>query len=296
MQKIKEAVNNKVNSLKSWFIEKFWRQKSLLRKLKEKIDKKNKNRGWHDFAQMLMNMATVAAYCTISLAFAEYQKTEWFYIFSIMVILFFGGLSIWDFVCLLGWGKIKNFFKGLRSGIEDLFLWMKEAYPRLRLVLPAMAVLIGFTVYNYHDTKYYRNVAEVFGIPMGVGEPMSAAERQNCAGYWKIQNYPIKSRVELEYQEPYGQMEVMREYSSLYGMRMFQPAFRIVCCYRKGERDKYRSYGQEYFMTAREGLLMKHIMIRKATSSTAQKGTQRWDMYMTVLEMRRRESTLTCRK
>ena len=131
---------------------------------------------------------------------------------------------------------------------------------------------------------------------MGVGEPMSAAERQNCAGYWKIQNYPIKSRVELEYQEPYGQMEVMREYSSLYGMRMFQPAFRIVCCYRKGERDKYRSYGQEYFMTAREGLLMKHIMIRKATSSTAQKGTQRWDMYMTVLEMRRRESTLTCRK
>lgn len=200
---------------------------------------------------MLMNMATLAAYCTISLAFAEYQKTEWFYLFSIGVILLFGGLSIWDLVCLLGWKKLKHFFMLLWNGIKAMFRWMKKAYPKIRLVLPAMAVLIGFTVYNYHDTEYYRNVAELFGIPMGVGEPLSAAERQNCAGYWKIQNYPIKSRVELEYQEPYGQMKIMREYSTLYGMGIFQPASRIVCCYRKGERDKYRSYGQEYFMTAR---------------------------------------------
>lgn len=253
MQKIKEAVQIKVKNLKNWLISRFERLKDQCIKLEEKIDEKNKKRDWHDFAQMLMNMATLAAYCTISLALAEYQKTEWFYYFSVVVILLFGGLSFWDLLCLVRWKKLKHFFKHLWNGIKTMFFWIGKACSRSHLIHLATFILIGFTVvYNYHNTKYYKSVVEVYGIPLGVGEPMSVEERQNCAGYWKIKSYPIKRTVELEYQESYGQMKVMRQYSTLYGMGIFQPASRIVCYYRKGEKDKYRGYGKEHFMTARE--------------------------------------------
>ena len=207
---------------------------------------------WADFAQLLTNIVTLAAYCSISLAFAEYQKTEWIYYFSIGAVGIMGVLAAWDLICLINWDKWKKYFLKFWEKGKKLISWIKRIYPRIRFAVPAVILTAVLAVYNYHDTKYYKDVTEIYGVPMGIGESMSTEERKNSAEYWEIRHYPFKHKVELTFQESYGQMKVMKDYSTVYGMRIFQPTSRIVCEYRKGERDKYRELGQTYFMTARE--------------------------------------------
>lgn len=231
-------------------IEKFKLNK-LRDTLKSRIDKGSNKYSWSDFVELLASMATLATYFTISYAVAEYEKKVWLYIFYAVALAGMIYLTACKFICLFPWNICKKICLWVVKKVKAIVTRLREVYIRIRFAIPAVIALAGLLIYNYHNTEYYREVVEIYGVPVGTGEPMTLEERKNCAGYWKIENYPIKKQIKLEYQEPYGQMEIMRDKSTLYGMRMFQPTPHIVCRYRKGKKDKYRGYGQEHFITAK---------------------------------------------
>lgn len=102
------------------------------------------------------------------------------------------------------------------------------------LAVLALGIVGG---YNYSKTEYYAFIAEIYGIPVGQGEPLSSEERQQKSGYWKIQDYRFQHRIVLTYQEPYGHMEVMKKYSTAYSMPLFQLSTRIEFYYEPWVRD-----------------------------------------------------------
>lgn len=103
---------------------------------------------------------------------------------------------------------------------------------------------IGFFCGQYHTTDYYTSVTEIYGIPTGVGEPLSSHDRKELAAYWKLEEYPFRSQMVLSYEDSYHQIELMKQYSTAYSMTFFQPSARIVYCYEK-DKDRFSEEEKE---------------------------------------------------
>ena len=207
---------------------------------------------------MLTGFAAFEVYRSLSFSDAEYQGELFLYIFAKSAPYIIWGVIIWEFLCLVGLRRWKN------AGIQILKMrrWLKSRFSKMlvktKLIILCcgigFVILSGMGVYNYFnkcDTEYYESIAEFYGIPDGVGEPLSPEDLADRAGYWRIDDYPRKHRMRLTYVDAYSQLELMKQYSSAYEMTLFQPSACIEYSYRENE-EKFHSYGKECYDQAKE--------------------------------------------
>ncbi|MCM1233895.1 MAG: hypothetical protein NC489_27635 [Ruminococcus flavefaciens] len=122
-----------------------------------------------------------------------------------------------------------------------------------------MLLSFGLYAYNYYIENYYyhydvtycTSVVETYGIPTILGEELGEEERETCAAYWEIKDYPCRKLMELTYVESYNQLDVMKENSTAYGMKFFQPTACIKIKYKE-DREKYLSLNQKSYEMAKE--------------------------------------------
>ncbi len=158
-------------------------------------------------------------------------------LFEIFVILIVS-LAEWIGMTVIGLcGKTAGYF---------------ERHPKRKKWIPAVgvvALVIGrlFTP----EVACYSSVVEVYGMPTGLGGELGEEEMEKRAAYWKIEDYTYLHRMTLTYEEPYHQLEVMKQNSTAYNMLFFQPAARIEIEYSV-DKAKYRSLNQNSFEKARE--------------------------------------------
>lgn len=123
-----------------------------------------------------------------------------------------------------------------------------KRYSRLKFILPVcsfMFAVVFFGVEYYcPKTACYASVSEVYGLPRGIGEPLTKEECKDRAFYWEIKEYSLSRRVVLEYKDAYGQTELFRKYSTAYRMDFFRPCARVEYRFRKN-KGKFLDAGQE---------------------------------------------------
>ncbi|MBD5493548.1 MAG: hypothetical protein HDR12_03970 [Lachnospiraceae bacterium] len=220
--------------------------------------KRSKSACWLNIATLFTGFAAFEVYRSLSFADAEYQGEKLLYYFSKIAPFIIWSVVAWEFACIIGprrwkgigvwiqksWKKVTQFFKACSVRSKRIVLCVS--------VIITAAVCIGvFNYINECDTKYYEDVMEFYGIPNGIGDAISPEELGGRAGYWRIDDYPRRHCMVLTYVDAYGQMELMRQYSSVYGMMFFQLPARIEYRYKENER-KFHSYGQEYYDNAKE--------------------------------------------
>ncbi|MCI9296017.1 MAG: hypothetical protein HFI10_01135 [Lachnospiraceae bacterium] len=155
-----------------------------------------------------------------------------------LFVIWIVSLAEWTGMAVIGLcGKIAGYF---------------ERHPSRKKWLPAFGVavfLVGrlFTP----EVACYGSVVEVYGMPTGIGEELGKEEMEKRAAYWKIEDYTYLHMMTLTYEEPYHQLEVMKQNSTAYNMLFFQPAARIEIKYNI-DKSKYRSLNQNSFEKARE--------------------------------------------
>ncbi len=233
--------------------------KKTLRKfgnsLKEKIERSGKGSRWVDFMQMLVSAITLTTYCTISPILAEYQGKKAVYWTAVCVIVLLLVIAAWELVCLVGYNNWKNLFYGLYSLLQKAVNVIRKRRCSSRSVyLIPLAVIIAacvlFIFLQVHSTKYYSSIVEVYGIPVGVGEPLSFKERKYCADYWKIEDYAFRKYMVITHEDSYHENEIMGQYSSIYNMAFFQPVDHMVYRYRKNKDKFQRLDDEKAYMTA----------------------------------------------
>lgn len=108
----------------------------------------------------------------------------------------------------------------------------------------------GLNRFEKPEITYYKSIGEVYGIPVGTGEPLRTEELEKCEAYWKIEEYPRQKRMVLTFMEPYQSLELMEQYSTLYGMAFFHSSARIEIKYTT-DQAKYKAMSQEIYEAAR---------------------------------------------
>lgn len=208
--------------------------------LKSGMEKRRVSACWMNIATLLAGLAAFEVYRSLSLADARYEGKLLLHYFSIAAPIIIWLVIAWEFICLIGLKRWQSF------GARIQMLWKTSGTRKIVVCLVAAAAgCIGLYFYvNWCETEYYDEVVEFFGVPDGVGDPLSPEEREVRAGYWRIDNYPRKHRMTLTYVDAYGQPELMSKYSSAYDRMFFQPVARIEYHYKKSE-DKFHAYGQE---------------------------------------------------
>ena len=224
--------------------------KYVLKKIKNGIIRGHQKNTSMEFMGLFANVLTIATYCSISPAIAEYQDIRTLYYISSIAVVIMGFYAIWQLACLIGYDLMRKTLRVFADIQREAVYCLRRSKPA-RVVLCAAAAVVIVIVFNARKTAYYVSVAEVYGIPQGIGMELSSEEREGRANYWKIEDYLFRKRVRLTYVESYRQLDVMKDYSTVYSMDFFQPSSSIVYTYKKNE-DKYRSYGEEVFITARK--------------------------------------------
>lgn len=216
------------------------------------IKKNHKKSSWVNVAVLITNILGFLAYCAISPVLAEYQREKGIRNFSMAAIAVIIAIIIWELVCLAGWKKLKKLggflyrFGGKVRSFCRIYFWPIAAAAVI------LFLVTGGCLYGYSHVTYCTCVAEIYGIPTGIGEELkSREEREKCAAYWKIKDYPFRRVIELTYVEPYKQLEVMKESSTAYGMAFFQPTARIRIKYER-DKEKYLSFNQSSYEVARK--------------------------------------------
>lgn len=223
--------------------------RNLKQVLKDKIKQGNTDKRWFDIIEMLVSAITMSTYCMISPILAEYQGKKAVYWAAVSVIILLLLIAAWEGACLIGYDNWKKSYNKLVSLIRkapDVALkWFRPPYftylMRLAVIL---AIGVGIAFWQFHTTKYYASIVEVYGIPVGMGDPLSFRERKNCADYWKIEDYPLRGTMAISHEDAYHEDEIMREYSSIYNMSFFQPVDHMVYRYKKNKR-KFRTLDDE---------------------------------------------------
>lgn len=154
------------------------------------ISKREESSCWFNIASLLTGFAAFEVYRSLSFSDAEYQGELFLYIFAKSAPYIIWGVIIWEFLCLVGLRRWKN------AGIQILKMWrwLKSRFSKMlvktKLVILCcgigFVILSGMGVYNYFnkcDTEYYESIAEFYGIPDGVGEPLSPEDLADRAGY-----------------------------------------------------------------------------------------------------------------
>ena len=184
-----------------------------------------------NIATLRTGFAAFEVYRSLSFDEAEYQGETLLYYFSVAAPVIIWSVIAWELICLIGVRRWKDIGAGIAKRKRGL----------LCIAVAAIAtVCIGsFCYFNTCETQYFDEVVEFYGIPDGVGDPLTEEQRKERAGYWRIDDYPGKHRLILTYVDAYGQLELMRQYSTAYDRMLFQPVARIEYCYKKS-KDKYR--------------------------------------------------------
>ncbi len=224
----------------------------------------NPNRSWVNVSALIVNLLALAAYRSMGPALAEFQGTKTVYNLSIAATVLFLLILIWEGICLIGYKNFRKCAGHVFSHLKSLWKIIKERRFNMRAALFAggcLTALLVILYFGFHTTKYYASVVEIYGIPTGVGDPLEPEEKNNCAGYWKISNYPLRRYMVLDYQEAYGQMEIMRQYSTAYSMPLFQASDRIEIKYER-KRKKYSSLrDQDSFLSARKNHFREPVKV-----------------------------------
>ncbi len=250
-------VFGRLNDLRKKIIEKC---KELLKEhalpaFKKAVKKGHKKSNWLDITVLLTSLVTVMALRTMDLIQAEYEKRDLFYKCLFLTIVIVIVVLIWKFFCLLKYKQWKTLFSWVVRKGKALSHWLWTQLSKKQKIVAAILLIVLLAGCGFYfcplSSRYYISIQENNGIPVGVGE-LKYSERKNRAGYWHIREYPWKKLIVITYEEPYGQLELMREYSTFYERELFQPAARIEVTYREGEKDTYRGRGKEFFETARE--------------------------------------------
>lgn len=227
--------------------------KKTLRKfgksLQKKIERSGKDSRWVDFMQMLVSAITLTTFCAISPILAEYQGKKAVYWTAVSVIILLLVIAVWELICLVGYDNWKKLFYGVYSLLRKAVNVIRKRRCSSRSVyLIPLAVMITacvlFIFLQIHSTKYYSSIVEVYGIPVGVGEPLSFEERKCCADYWKIEDYAFRRYMVITHEDSYHENEIMGQYSSIYNMAFFQPVDHMVYRYRKN-KDKFQRLDDE---------------------------------------------------
>lgn len=247
-------------------------RKKLANTLKKKIEQGRTNSRWFDVMELLVSAITLSTYCMISPILAEYQGKKAVYWTAVSVIVLLLLIAAWEIICLVGYDTWKKIFSKLidliRKAPGITFRWFRAS--RLIYILPLAVIIgtgMGIVFWQFHSTDYYTSIVEIYGIPVGMGEPLSYRERKNCADYWKIEDYSLRKTMIVTHEEAYHEDEIMREYSSIYNMAFFQPVDRMVYQYKKNKR-KFRSLDDEKaYMTADENQFREPTKISYYNSS-----------------------------
>ena len=208
---------------------------------------------WKEIAISLTAIVTMMTYISISPTLAEYQGNGAVRFWAEIAVIGLSVSLVWEIMCRIGYDTWGRLLAGLSGGCTRIWRYFKNFSLKVKIFsLLSVFLLIAIPIVFlnvYHKTEYYSSVSEIYGLPVGNGEPLSRNEREFRSEYWKIVDYPFKKRVILTYEAPYGQLELMREYSTLYQMSFFQPSARIVYDYRnngkllldlkKNEYDKF---------------------------------------------------------
>ena len=256
LSKLRKTQGKSKNSLRTVILEKsqkFLRGKTVGRwkkNLKSSIENGHEQGNVKTFLELLGSMITAVSCGVAGPAIAEYKGEGILYYMSKFAIVITLAMMIWSFICIAGYERLQSMVVGICKAKQKLTgcihgsKWGKSA------VCIAVLIII-FTLYNWHRTSYYSSVTEVYGIPVGVGEPLSYSVRKERSGYWRIKEYSFRKCIEVTYEEPYHQMKLMSEYSTAYNMSFFQPSARVVYKYEK-DKSRFRDYGQEFYITARK--------------------------------------------
>lgn len=223
-----------------WIVEEIWQFPDFLEKA---VLKRNKSACWMNIATLLTGFAAFEVYRSLSFDEAEYQGETLLYYFSVAAPVIIWSVIAWELICLIGVRRWKDIWAGI----------VKRKRGLLCIAVAAIAtVCIGsFCYFNTCETQYFDEVVEFYGIPDGVGDPLTEEQRKDRAGYWRIDDYPGKHRLILTYVDAYGQLELMRQYSTAYDRMLFQPVARIEYCYKKS-KDKFRALGSERYKSEKE--------------------------------------------
>lgn len=208
---------------------------------------------WTNIGVLLTNILAFEAYRSISRTLAEYQGKQAVYIFSKAAVAVMWILLAWEFVCLVeyeNWRKAGIFLRdlaGKAAGYLRRYTWRQKLAAASILVLFAAAGTVIASMIP--EKKYYASVTEIYGMPAGVGDELGPEERRSRSEYWQIKDYPYRNTMVLTHMDAYQQMELMKQYSSIYGMRLFAAPARIEYKY-KTNKDKYRSYDESVYLNA----------------------------------------------
>lgn len=239
-QKISEKIRRYLKNTKNYLAKKTERTAQILKK---RIRKCRKKSSWVNIPVLLTNITSLLVFCSMSYMLAEYEGKEKLYIFSVIAIIITVFALIWETICLIGTRRFRKFSYYARSCPRRLIdIGRKHPIGTKAAIYMVRTVVLAAVVFHFcwHDTCYYASVQEVYGIPNGVGEPLSPKERKERAGYWKIEDYPFRKCVVLTYVEGYGQMGLMRNYSTAYGMNLFETPARMVVTYEQ-DKEHYHS-------------------------------------------------------
>ena len=252
-----------------------WRSKDVRKVVEqENFENQMKKNLWNfqpvrilDLLSILGSIFTTLTFCSIDYWIAEYQGTEIIYriaqaaigIMTIAVVCGTAYLLYCKITCIrLVCNKI---YMALKKGSEELSdqYHASSLYKHHRTLKTSVsigcAVMIFAAVliyYNWSETSYYASVREIYGIPTGIGDELSVEKLENRSFYWEIKDYPNQKRMVLTYHEAYGQMELMRRYSTVYQLDFFQPTAKVVYRYRT-DKDKFRAYKQQDYFDAARG-------------------------------------------
>lgn len=263
---VKREIKAVLNRIRDWRMKKAW--PAIKKSIKEYRPKSN----WVNITVLLVNIVTLAAYCHMDLAIAEYEGTKSIYLFAFLSIILLVAILIWELICIIGPGGLEwiryllHKIIGKICGYFQLLFSKSKINVILSVIIGTISIISGVLYFWYNpwpfSTKYYASVREIYGIPTGIGEPLSALERQQCAKYWRIEEYMFRPHITLTFIDSYGQLDLFRQYSSAYSMSVFQEPARIEIDYiREKDEDKYRSYGQDFFMSAKENGFRKPVLV-----------------------------------
>ncbi len=231
-----------------------------------RIEEHHKNARLLDLMGLLANVLTLTTYCTISPILAEYQGKKIVYWTAVVAIVIMLGIAVWEFICLIEydiWKRMFDFWRILRKRVMAYF---SRSMRSSQLVLILMMVCITAAgvwvlLLQVHKTEYYASIAEVYGIPVGVGEPLSAEERRTCSNYWKIEDYLFQGRMIVTYGDSYSQSNIIKKYSSLYNGTLFQPADRMIYKYRRNKGRFLALENEHAYMVANDNKFREPVEI-----------------------------------
>lgn len=225
----------------------------------EMVAKYQEKANWGSLATILTGIIALEAFRSIGSAIAAYQGQTRIYTLSNLFTFILGVAGIWEFLCLLSEMRAGRLVSAagrwagkLRKGFQEAPSWCKWGICVAMVVIVVLTVCgIKFLYYDRHTVECYASIEEIYGIPCGVGEPLSEEEQEQRAGYWKIEEYPNQHRLILTYEESYRHPEIMREYSSACSMQLFQTPARIEYLYEV-DQDRFQACDQEGFLAAGE--------------------------------------------